>query len=788
MSKMISDKEKLTEEKLIFGAGFIDDDLVDEALDYKPRRMSFIPWACTAAAAVVLIAVIAIFARLGGNSDVLPPDSSGIGTSTVYTTNSSYSSLPNDNSGNSTASTTTDITSEPPVEYEKNYGDIFEEFLEQNPSSYGPPPTCEEIMNSLTPDPDHPEYDVDSYYLIEVIGALPHEIYTQFCGESTGSNGNTLYEAMLVEDLISGEKLDKKVYIDIPAGLDATVQLKGDPTYAAGERFTAALSKPLDDWNDVYSTGRELRKSVCDYVMRYDLPEISFTDGDTETMLYFRGRGQARQPISDLPFTTEEINIETVTSTPQNPAMYVQKIALNDLIEFIREPWQQGSSEPAPTVDIGNGMTLTGTPLDSSELEDFPIHFNTDAWELDSAAEEFIDGLEIHAFDALFERTLRLTSYCLSPIAVSHSSAAPAYDSVYIESEDRIRYYETGYTYESFYNEYSRTFTKETIEEMFKKYNVFLNYNGELFCSDGARGGWLGEVHREYELIDKYNTYIEFRRLIFRKDSDDKPAAEYVPELRGEYMLGITDFKFIQTDSGWRAANIPVEYHTDPSYLSPNKDFSVNRVYPDDERVPSDWLPVMSLAECNNNISEIINSDTSDKDRKSSIAALVNKSALCYELFYGVSRELFDIDWDSPYDHPNFENPVYPVTSEYITDIRTINDLADDTYESALANELLSGVFDLKDEPRYFEENGQLYINNRAFPIYSGSAFYARSYVEITEKTDDKCTFIWHYPDFEFLNYPPSGYEFFYYEKTYTAEYIDGSWKLTKLVLDYPES
>lgn len=814
MSKMISDKEKLTEEKLIFGAGYIDDDLVDEALDYKPRRMSFIPWACTAAAAVVLVAAIAIIARLGGNTEVLPPDvvSSGLstpnastdpnvskdnehsgGTSQCVPDDSSSNSGNSDNSSASTV-TTSDIPAEP-IGDQKSYADIFEEFMAENPSTYGPPPTCEEIMNRLTPDPDHPEYDVDSYYLIEVIGALPHEIYTQFCGESTGSNGNTLYEAVLVEDLISGEKLDQRVYIDISAGLDATVQLRGDPTYAAGEKFTAALSKPLDDWNDVYHSGRELRKSVCDNVMRYDLPEMSFTDGDTETMLYFRGRGQARRPISDLPFTTEEINIEAAKSTPQNPATYVQKIALNDLVEFIREPWQQGLSEPAPTVDIGNGMTLTGTPLDSSELEDYPI--NSDNWKLDSAAEEFIDGLEIHAFDKLVERAQRLTEYCLNPIEVSRSSAVPtSNDSAYIRNADGNRYYETGYTYKSFYNEYSRTFTKEVIEEMFNKNNHFLNYNGELYCDTFARNGDLGEVHREYELIDKGNTSIEFRMLKFRESGWDR-TGKYDPALRDEYDLGVTDFEFLQIDSRWLAANIPREYETSQSYLSPNEDFSVNRVYADDEVVPSNWLPVMSRAECMANIEEVMNIDTAGNFTEGVLSDLMNKNILCFELFYGVSRDMFYIEWDDPYDHPDFKNPVYPIfpkqpgflkgmQSDLI--IHFINDLPFDTYESSVAAELLYGVADLKDEPRYLVKDGQSYINSHAFPNWSSNPFVARSYVEVIERSDNKRTFIWHYPDTEYLNHPQKGYEYYYYEKTYTAEYIDGSWKLTKVVFNNAES
>lgn len=808
MSKMFSDKEKLTEEKLIFGAGFIDDDLVDEALDYKPRRMSFIPWACTAAAAVVLVAAIAIIARLGGNTEVLPPDvvSSGLSTPNASTDpnaskDNEYSGgtsqcVPDDsssNSGNSDNSsaptvTTSDIPAEP-IEDQKSYADTFEKFFgQENPATYGPPPTVEEIANRLTPNPDFPENDVDSYYLIEVVRALTNEEYELICGASTGINGNTLYEVILVEDWITGKAIDRKAYVEIPAGLGAAIQLKGDPTYASGEKFTAALTKPQENWNDIYSTGYDLMRSPCDYALRYDLPDMDFTEEDTEPMLYYRGRVPGRQPISDLPFTVEEINIEAAKSTPQNPATYIQKIVVSDFIDFLRELWQQAGlyvpEQNPPTVDIGNGMTLTGTPLDSSELEDLPA-YNTVAWSFDSAERKFIDSIGINSFDALFERTMIFADYCLRSVAIPHTNAVSTLD-VYIQDADGVRYYETGYTYDSFYDGYSRTFTKEINAELFEKHDPFLNYNGELFCSDRARDSRFGGIHSEYELIDKGNNYIKLRRMRFF-ENDSVTGGKYDPALREKYDLGITDFKFIQTNGIWRAANIPTEQYVDTSYLSPNEDFSADRVYPDDERVPSDWLPVMSLAECNNNISEIINSDTSDKDRESSIAALVNKSALCYELFYGVSRDLFNIDWDSPYDHPDFENPVYPFTSEYFSDIETVYELLYSTYERSVAERILYGRSANK-EPIYAEKDGRMYINGESVPIWSSNPFISRSYVKITEKTDDICTFIWRYPDIEYLNYPPAGFEFYYFEKTYTAEYTEGSWKLTKVVFNNAES
>lgn len=572
----------MNEQKLIWGAGFIDDDIVCEAMDYKPRRIRLAPWACAAAAAVVLVTALAVFARFGGNSPVLPPVSSGIGTSTgspEYTAGTGDSSTPNDSSTgtssytsteNSTV-TTTDYPVTPipvtPIGDQKSYADTFEKFFgQENPATYGPPPTVEEIANILTPNPDFPENDVDSYYLIEVVRALTNEEYELICGASTGINGNTLYEVILVEDWITGKAIDRKAYVEIPAGLGAAIQLKGDPTYASGEKFTAALTKPQENWNDIYSTGYDLMWSPCDYALRYDLPDMDFTEEDTEPMLYYRGRAPGRQPISDLPFTTEEINIEAAKSTPQNPATYIQKIAVGDFIDFLRELWQQ-----AGLVDLSQ-------------------------------------------------------------------------------------------------------------------------------------------------------------------------------------------------------ENAP--------------DFSAGRVYPDDELVPNEWLPVVSDAEAMDKFEKIIKSDTSATEPEGALTALINRNVLCYALFCGVSREMLNIDWDSPYYHPDFENPIYPFSTEYFSDTQTIYDLAYATYERPVAEKLLYGVWDLSDEPRYTEENGQMYINNNAFPGGAGGppAFIARSYVEITEKTDKKCTFIWHYPDVEGLNPPKSGYEFFYYDKTYTAEYIDGSWKLSGII------
>lgn len=212
--------------------------------------------------------------------------------------------------------------------------------------------------------------------------------------------------------------------------------------------------------------------------------------------------------------------------------------------------------------------------------------------------------------------------------------------------------------------------------------------------------------------------------------------------------------------------------------------FYAGRVYPDDELVPSEWIRVDSYEEVKEKIDEIVKSDTSAKDPEIALPALMNKGVLFFLIFYR-ARSLFDINWDAPYNFADFEKPIYPFTTEYFPDVQGIYDFAYQPYERSFVEEhFLLGTVDSPKKP-FVEENGQMYINTSSFPTagFGGAGpFIARTYAEIIEKTDNKCTFIWHYPDVEGANLPEDGYEFYYYEKTYTAEYIDGSWKLSSIV------
>lgn len=218
----------------------------------------------------------------------------------------------------------------------------------------------------------------------------------------------------------------------------------------------------------------------------------------------------------------------------------------------------------------------------------------------------------------------------------------------------------------------------------------------------------------------------------------------------------------------------------EPPYSEPPDPFPAGREYPDDKLVPSEWLRLDSRAEFADRIAEAMVSDTTVKDPEEAVKALLDRNMVFICFLYG---SMLDIDWDSPRDYSDYKFPIYPCTSKYFDDVKTISDLAYDTYSD---NSVVEGILN-GHEPRLLEIDGQMYINNSNFPLQGGvSPLSARSYIEITEKSDDKCTFILHYPDFEDFNTPESGYEFYYFKNgPYTAERFDGKWKLNEFVIDY---
>lgn len=248
-------------------------------------------------------------------SDTSDTSSTSSDTSSTSSDTSSTSSDTSDTSDTSSTSSETSSTTPVVPDDQPAYDDVFKEVV-YNPTSYGPPLTYEEIVNSLKPDPDYPEYDTDSLYLVEVIKALSPEESKNVAG---WRSDNTLYSVKILTDLGSGETINKIANVSATSGT-VEYQEPGDPPYAPGDRFTAALTKPYE--------GRDYLSA--DYLFRYDVVEEN-----GKTMLYSRSKG-SNIDEQYLP-TSEKINEKVITSTTKNPAEYTQKLELGALVDFWRK-------------------------------------------------------------------------------------------------------------------------------------------------------------------------------------------------------------------------------------------------------------------------------------------------------------------------------------------------------------------------------------------------------------------------------------------------------------------
>ena len=234
-----------------------------------------------------------------------------------------------------------------------------------------------------------------------------------------------------------------------------------------------------------------------------------------------------------------------------------------------------------------------------------------------------------------------------------------------------------------------------------------------------------------------------------------------------------------------------------PTAYIPEDRFEV-REYPDDSIVPAEWIPVYSFAEAAQNFHEIVSADVSNMNTSDAVIALANKSIIFTAAFHYV---FWDSDDEHPYYSETYKNPyadenphyadqpIYPVllSSEYYTDIQEIYDLGAETYIDSALNDKNNGFYYDKGKLRkpFMKENGVSYIDKLVLPTWNFLPFRLRTYIEIVSETEDKCSFIWHTPNWEMLGDPPEdGWEFNYYHCPAEAVYEDGSWKLSKVYVE----
>ncbi len=285
--------------------------------------------AAISAAAVVALGVIGGSHIIGRNAQI-PIDS---GVSQTDTSDSTTS-------GDSTSQIDIPPVSTPDTLPEKGaYDSVFVEIAEENPSS-GPETTYEDAMLMIS---DPSLGGIDSFYVVETVRPLTVQEceklegwelwfkrnYVMDYDESNAKDltyltEDVIYEVRLVEDLLSGEKCDKTIYLAVSIG-NPEYQTEGDPPYSAGERFTAAILQNRIEC--------DIMQSRWDFMLRYDV----VTENGI-AMAYSRGN----TAIDGLKLDgAEDISEKVVTSTTENPAVYTQKLPLESLSEFLRKDWRE---------------------------------------------------------------------------------------------------------------------------------------------------------------------------------------------------------------------------------------------------------------------------------------------------------------------------------------------------------------------------------------------------------------------------------------------------------------
>lgn len=297
----------------------------NERAAQRRKRREIVLKAAVPVCGIAVITGVGLVVRNGITGSMTETsNSSGFSeSSTVNNESSTPSSATSDDnsSGESSASGDTSHTSDP-IDDKPAYDGVFKGVN----GSYvvGPPMSYEEIMEMLEPDEEHPMWDVDSFYLVEMVRVLSSDECRQLAGMEDFDSIKTVYEIKVLEDLISGEKTNRTERILVTMG-NIEWQDAGDPIYAPGEKFTVILAKPYE--------GCDFLRTPGAFAFRYDVA----SDDDGNTVLYSR---ESELDVLQLD-TAEDIDEFVITSTTQNPAHYTQKLSLNALVEFLRSDWEQ---------------------------------------------------------------------------------------------------------------------------------------------------------------------------------------------------------------------------------------------------------------------------------------------------------------------------------------------------------------------------------------------------------------------------------------------------------------
>lgn len=202
--------------------------------------------------------------------------------------------------------------------------------------------------------------------------------------------------------------------------------------------------------------------------------------------------------------------------------------------------------------------TVEGEPMTKDKLVDYSLeeYHNPDELGFQSM-KDFLDGLDCTYKTEL--KSLYWRAYLLSFKELSSGTDfVPRLDiesrATLEDEKSNMTFFETGFTYDSFYGNYTNVFTKETADKILEMYPWFLSYNEELWIMGVSRGGNYTQLpHEEYEVLTHTDTELTIQRTLYYYDWVSA-GEKYVfdPDKKDLYSKGYSECKFVLTEEGWR--------------------------------------------------------------------------------------------------------------------------------------------------------------------------------------------------------------------------------------------
>lgn len=199
--------------------------------------------------------------------------------------------------------------------------------------------------------------------------------------------------------------------------------------------------------------------------------------------------------------------------------------------------------------------------------------------------------------------------------------------------------------------------------------------------------------------------------------------------------------------------------------------------------VPENWREILTTKEALENFDAIVAPLPKGASLEDEIVLLMNRNILCFDT--GELRSFELIDHISSVGGKS-EMLLIRVYSEHYKSIQDIKNLYHQTYTETYAHYLFYGTEDMPLQLFIKDEGGILWVNMQNVGHWVTDPFCNRSYIEIVNRSESICEFIWHYISYDSADL---SYEFFPVHHTINgfATNENGEWRLAYLIFDNPE-